>query len=192
MPFTTQTIKKISKKIIRYFTRYRTGRTKVKKTRIGSKINKRRLRVLQANVASSDDEEEGIGDNPHKFRVESDYFLIGFYINDSTCIINNVNHFIGPLRPINNRVVNVYGGMIKFRREVTLKWNIEDNDRNVHSVIIHNVNYLPESPICLILPQQWSHQADKNHPISDGIWCSTKVNNCTLHWDHNIYNCIIP
>ena len=53
---------------------------------------------------------------------------------------NNVNNFIGKLRLIKNKVVKRYGGLIKFRGEDTIKRKIEDRDRNIHSIIIHNVD----------------------------------------------------
>ena len=38
-------------------------------------------------------------------------------------------------------------GMIKVRGEGIVKWKIEDNDRKINSIIIQNVNYIPEYPI---------------------------------------------
>ena len=55
----------------------------------------------------------------------------------------NFNHFIGTLITINNRVVKVYGVVIGFRGEETVKWKIEDVDGKVYSLIIHNANYIP-------------------------------------------------
>ena len=56
---------------------------------------------------------------------------------------NNFNHFIGTLITINNRAVKVYGVVIRFRGEETVKWKIEDGDGKVYSIIIHNANYIP-------------------------------------------------
>ena len=69
---------------------------------------------------------------------------------------NNANHFIGPLRQINNRAVKVYVGLIKVGVEGKSKWKIEDRNGKVHSIITHNVNYIPKDPICILLSQQWS------------------------------------
>ena len=33
----------------------------------------------------------------------------------------------------------------------------------MHSIIIHNINNVPEALIFLILTNQWSHKAAKNH-----------------------------
>ena len=69
---------------------------------------------------------------------------------------NNTNHFIGLLKAINNRGFKSYGGVIKVRGEGAVKWKIEDDDGKIYSIIIHNVNYVPEAPICLLSPQQWA------------------------------------
>ena len=105
---------------------------------------------------------------PHKFRVDSESFLIKFDNHAFTCMAKNFNHFIVPLRPINKFLVKEYSVMIKFRGEKTFKCKIEDDDRKVHSIIIHNVNYFPESPICLISQHQWSQHAAISHPSPDG------------------------
>ena len=62
-------------------------------------------------------------------------------------MINNINNFIVPLKPINNRVMKGYGGVIKVRGEVMVKWNIKYDDGQIHFIIIHNINYVPASPI---------------------------------------------
>ena len=79
--------------------------------------------------------------------MDSDYCLIGMENNTSTCITNNIRHFIGPLRPINNRAIKGYGVVIKVRGEGMFKWNSEEDVGQIHSIIIHKVNYVTESPI---------------------------------------------
>ena len=53
---------------------------------------------------------------------------------------NNVNKFIGTLRPIKNRLFKGYRIMIKVRIEEIVKWNIEENNGRIHSIMIHNIN----------------------------------------------------
>ena len=95
---------------------------------------------MYANADLSGDEEEGIGDKPRKFRVDSDSFLIVIVNHASTRMTKNVNNFIGPIRNINNRVVKGYLAVIKVRGEGTHTWIIEEGDGEVYSIIIHNVN----------------------------------------------------
>ena len=45
----------------------------------------------------------------------------------------SVNHFIGPLIPINNRVVKICSLIIKFREEGIVKWEIEDGDLETYT-----------------------------------------------------------
>ena len=104
----------------------------------------------------------------------SDSFPIGFDNNPSTSMTENFNDFICPLIPIMNRVVKGYGGTIKVRREGKVIWKIIDDDIKLHSIIIHNVNYITYSPIYLLPPQKWAQKIDSNHMIPDGTWCTRK------------------
>ena len=115
-----------------------------------------------------------------KIKVDSEYLLFGMDNIASTCMKNNIYHFIGLIKPINNRVVKVYAGLITVRREGKVKYNIEDNDRQIHSTTIHNTNYMPEAPSFLLLLQQWYQQAADIHPKYDGKWCVTKAKQCIV------------
>ena len=95
-------------------------------------------------------------------------------------------------RPINKRGLKEYGGEIKFRGEVKVKWTIEYDDGKINSIIIHNVNYIPEAPIWLLLPHKEYQQESNNHPKPDGTWWSTNTKNCTLYWEQERYKCTIP
>ena len=44
-------------------------RKKGQESRIGNKRNRKSLKIYHEILASSDDEEEWVGDNPHKFEV---------------------------------------------------------------------------------------------------------------------------
>ena len=52
--------------------------------------------------------EQCIGENPHKFKIDSGSSLIRVENHAFTCMINNVNKFIDPLRTHKIRVVKVY------------------------------------------------------------------------------------
>ena len=67
---------------------------------------------------------------------------------------NNVNYFIGDIITTKNRVVKRCGVVIQVKLEGTVKCKIEDNDGKVHLIIIPNLNYVPEAPICVLSPQQ--------------------------------------
>ena len=61
----------------------------------------------------------------------------------STFMANNINNLIGMPKTINNKVVKVYGGVIKVIGEGEVKWKIDKNYGQIQSIIIHNVNYVP-------------------------------------------------
>ena len=72
------------------------------------------------------------------------------------------------------------------------KWNIEYDDGQIHSIIIHKVNYVPEDPICPSLILQWYQQATDNHPKPDGTWCNTNSKHCIIYWNQERYEFTIP
>ena len=105
---------------------------------------------------------------------------------------NIINYFICPLKTINNYVVKGYGGVIKVRREGRIKYNIDDNYRQIHSIIIQNFIYITEVPIWMISPQQCYQQETDNHQKSYGTWWNTKDKHCILYWKQERYTCTIP
>ena len=76
--------------------------------------------------------------------MEPDYLLIGVDKHASTCMVNSIRHFIGPLKPTKNSMVKGYGGLIKVRGEGKMKWNTEYDSGQIQSMIIHKVNYVLE------------------------------------------------
>ena len=84
-------------------------------------------------------------------------------------------NFIRTIRPTKNRDVKEYVLLIKVIGEVTVKCKIEDNDGKLHSIIIHNMNGVPEDPICLLSPQKWRQQEAGNHMRPNEICCTTKA-----------------
>ena len=48
------------------------------------------------------------------------------------------------------------GGRVKASGFGTIKVRIIDDENNLNDLLIHNVIYLPKSPINLISPQKWS------------------------------------
>ena len=100
---------------IRYCPIYHVVQKKGQEKSIGGKINKRNIKVTHANVDSSRYEEEVTGDRPRKFKVGSNSFLIGVDNHASTCMANNINHFMGLLKNINNRVVKGCAEVIYIR-----------------------------------------------------------------------------
>ena len=53
-------------------------------------------------------------------------------------------------------MVKGYWGVIKIKVDGTVKWKIEDYVNQLHSIIIHKVNYLLKALILLIYLKQWA------------------------------------
>ena len=119
--------------------------------------------------------------------MDSESFTIVIGNHATTAFSNISSHFIGLINPVKGKIVKGFGVMIQFKGEGTIVWKIKYDDGIVHPIKIKKVLYIPEAPSCLLAPQQWSQQVNKNYPKTDGTWCVTNVNHCTLYWNQKFY-----
>ena len=96
---------------------------------------------------------------------------------------SKTNNFIEPIISIENLVVKGCRGIAKVRFEGTFIWKIEYGYGKVHSIIIQNINYVPEEPTCPLSPHQWAQKATNNHPTPDVTRCNSKDQNCIIYWE---------
>ena len=123
-------------------------------------------------------------EQPMKAVFDSDSFLI--YIDNcaTVCVTNNVNHFIRPLTPTSRKCIKGMGdAMITIKAAVMIQWLIQDNKGHVHQLDIPNTMYVPDSPVCLLLPQLWAQEARNEYPNREGTYCKSTASTCTLYWD---------
>ena len=80
----------------------------------------------------------------------------------STCMSDNINHFVKLIFPINNHAVKGYVGMVKFRGEGTIKWKIED-DNSQFILSSYTTSNKLRNPPYLLSPHQWAQKAANNH-----------------------------
>eukprot|EP00978_Attheya_sp_CCMP212_P037948 scaffold183254_cov63-Attheya_sp.AAC.2 len=135
-----------------------------------------------------EDEEEK---KPHKAHFDSDSFLIGVDHHTSKTMTNRTEHFISPITPIHNQIVKGIGEA-RVVGEGTLCWHIEDDDGISHAVTIKNALYVPDLPICLLCPQQWSQQANDNYPSPRGTYHAGFDDVLELYWDQRKFKRTIP
>ena len=93
----------------------------------------------------------------------------------------STNHFIGNIKPISKWVVKDYGVVVRVIIEGTVKWKVEDNYSQIHSIIIHNVNYVCEAAIFLLSSQKWVKETSYKNSKYDGTWCTTKSKLCIVY-----------
>lgn len=84
-----------------------------------------------------------------------------------TCTLESIfKHkelFVGKIKSCNNIFVQGVGGKAKASGYGTVKLRVCDDDERPYDLLIHNVIYLPDSPINLISPQRWSKDTENPH-----------------------------
>ena len=92
-------------------------------------------------------------------------------------ISNDINDFIDVPQATDARINGIRGSLPLMTG--TIRWRLEDNGGQTHTVILPGSYYVKESPACLLSPQHWAQVSDQ----PDGVWCTTGHENITLHWN---------
>lgn len=100
----------------------------------------------------------------------------------SASISHDTADFISPLVPSNHKIKG-FGGIVTDLLVGTIKWQIEDDEGQVHDVVLPNSYYAKNAPIRLLSPQHWSQTATD----SKGTWCATHHNKLILYWKQEKY-----
>ena len=57
---------------------------------------------------------------------------------------------------------------------------------------IKDALHVPESPICLLCPQQWAHQSQDHFPKRRGTCCTSFDDLCELAWEEGKFKRTVP
>ena len=88
--------------------------------------------------------------------ADTDSYTAAIDTCTSESICKHKECFVGDIKPCKNVYVQGVGGRIKASGYGSVKMRIEDDQGKAFDLLIHNVIYLPDSPINLISPQRWS------------------------------------
>ena len=88
--------------------------------------------------------------------LDSDSYLFAVDTCTSENICKHEELFVGKIKPCKNLFVQGVGGKIKASGYGSIKIRVTDDENKLNDLIIHNVIYLPESPVNLLSPQKWS------------------------------------
>ena len=120
--------------------------------------------------------------------MDTDSYLIAIDTCTSETIVKHRELFIGEIKPCKNLFVQGVGGSIKASGYGTIKVRVTCDRGRRHDLIIHNVIYLPESPVNLLSPQKWA--AGSTDPTGTG---EVTVGDTTLlFWNERRYTKLIP
>ena len=122
---------------------------------------------------------------PHqiKFDTDSQKFLIDS--GASAHLWNRHKDFIYyrslfPQERKNDQVLGVSGEAVALQGIGSIRLRIEDDLKDIHTIHLHDVRYLPEAPINIFVPQVLSqqHQAEGDSKAS----CSISADSISLQW----------
>jgi hypothetical protein len=111
-------------------------------------------------VALAAGDQLGVGAVQHQY--DSDSFLIAVDNCCSKSITNQMADFIGQPEKVFIEVRGI-GRKVNATWKGTVRWKIEDNDGQVHTIELPGTYYHGESPYRLISPQHRSQVAKDNH-----------------------------
>ena len=79
-------------------------------------------------------------------------------------ISNDINDFINVPKATDARINGMRGSLPLMIG--TIRWRLEDNSGQTHTVILPGSYYVKDSPACLLSPQHWAQVSDQ----LDGVW----------------------
>lgn len=97
--------------------------------------------------------------DPVNCRFDTDSFRVGFDTLATACISNNPKHFKNfPTIPTKKKCDGI-GGSATIKYKGTVVWYLADDGGRRHKFEINNALYIPDSPICILSPQQVAQQS---------------------------------
>lgn len=120
--------------------------------------------------------------------TDTDSYTAAIDTCTSESICRHQELFIGEIKTCKNVYVQGVGGKVKASGYGSVKMRILDDEGKLYDLIIHNVIYLPDSPINLISPQRWS-EGSKD---STGTGEITIGGTTLLFWNNKQSTKIIP
>jgi hypothetical protein len=128
---------------------------------------------------------------PYPIRFDSNLFPIGINTHALQCMAG-YPHLFEDLRLSDEGEVEGINNGLKIMGKGTFKFNIEDDNGQMHEIKIPNSLYLPGLKRCLLLPQHWVQEAGDEHPLPDGTWCKNMATHYILYWDQKHFQKSVP
>ena len=150
------------------------------------KLRKRKTIISNVVLSLSTKTKRKIYHSISNVDTDSYNFAIDTCTSESIC--KHKELFVGKISPTKNIYVQGVGGQIRASGYGTIKIRIMDDDEKYHDIIIHNVLYVPQSPVNLLSPQKWS----KFSKSKCGTGEMTVGDTTLLFWDERKYSKVVP
>ena len=116
----------------------------------------KRGKIVTSNLVFSMSTKSKKNELDSTIQLDSDSYSIAIDTCTSETIVKHKELFVGNITPAKNLYVQGVGGQLKAYGYGTIKIRVTCDDGKQHDLLVHNVIYLPESPVNLLSPQKWS------------------------------------
>ena len=173
---------------------YENKRRKQRTTRF-HEVNKRnyyryklKKDAIQCNLLMSLSSKKKQLDDVSGTSLDTDSYQVAIDTCTSESICSERELFVGKIHSCRRLYIQGVGGKVKVTGVGSIKFRITDDDDVTHDLLIHNVLYVPESPVNLISPQRWSETS--TNPEGTGEITTGGVT--ILFWDNKQFTKLIP
>ena len=111
-------------------------------------------------------------------------FILDTGSTDHICSVRSL--FTGELKPTRGMSLNGIGGSIAVHGVGSISIRVTDDNGEAHSLILHNVLYVPDSPANLISPQKLTEGQDPTMALS--AYCVTWNSTTVFAWANSAYS----
>ena len=139
--------------------------------------------TIQCNLLMSLSSGKKQLDDVSTMNLDTDSYQVAIDTCTSESICREKELFAGKIHNHQRLYIQGVGGKVKVTGVGSLKFRIIDDDGVTHDLLIHNVLYVPESPVNLISPQRWS-ETSTNLDGTGGV--------TILFWDNKQFTKLIP
>ena len=117
-------------------------------------------------------------------RFDSELYLMGVDGHAPYCMANSTDIFDGDLKLIDrDHQVDGIGSGIAIKEMGTFKFRLEDNEGQVHTILVPNSLYVPSLKRVLLAPHHWAQKAPDDVPNPRGTRMATDDDCIILYWN---------
>ena len=102
-------------------------------------------------------------------------------------ICKEKSHFVGPLVKCSGVEIGGLGGSVSAKGVGTVKLCIIDDQHRPHDIILHNVLYVPDSPVNLLSPQRWAQESTMKEGSCKGTFFCSFGDESIFVWNKRQY-----
>ena len=123
--------------------------------------------------------------NVMSFFTHSVHFILDTGTTQHIC--KDKSLFIGALLKCTGVKIGGLGGSVSAKGVGSVQLSIIDDQHRSHNIILHNVLYVPDSPVNLISPQRWAQESVMKEGTSKGTFFCNFGDESIFVWNNRQY-----